>query len=119
MSFAAAIEPLRSANRLHGDKLYEWRLFSRDGRPVSASNGVDIAVHASIDDDPGALDLLLACAGTRDAGKGDAALAKWLRTIARRGAAVGGISLGAYVIERRLARWTALRIALGKPRRLQ
>src|SRR5690349_15233166 len=32
MSFAAAIEPLRSANRLHGDKLYDWRLFSRDGR---------------------------------------------------------------------------------------
>jgi transcriptional regulator GlxA family with amidase domain len=98
MSFAAAIEPLRSANRLHGDKLYDWRLFSRDGRPVSASNGVDIAVHASIDDDPGALDLLLACAGTRDAGKGDSALAKWLRAIARRGTAVGGVSLGAYVI---------------------
>ena len=98
MAFAAAIEPLRSANRLRGDQLYEWRLYSRDGGPVRASNGVDIAVHAAADEDTAALDLLLACAGTRDAGKGDAAVAKWLRALARRGTAIGGISLGAYVI---------------------
>ena len=82
MAFAAAIEPLRSANRLRGDQLYEWRLYSRDGGPVRASNGVDIAVHAAADEDTAALDLLLACAGTRDAGKGDAAVAKWLRALA-------------------------------------
>ena len=97
MSFAAAIEPLRSANRLRGETLFEWRLYSRDGAPVRASNGVDIAVHASIDDST-SLDLLLVCAGTRDAGAGDAPLAKWLRAHARRGAEVGGISLGAYAL---------------------
>jgi transcriptional regulator GlxA family with amidase domain len=96
MAFAAAIEPLRSANRLRGERLYEWRLFSRDGAPVRASNGIDIAVHGAIDDDV-VLDLLLACAGTRNAGDGDAAVAKWLRLLARRGTAIGGISLGAYV----------------------
>jgi len=100
MAFAAAIEPLRSANRLRGDRLYDWRLYSRDGAPVRASNGVDIAVHASIADDAAALDLLLACAGTRDAASGDAAVAKWLRGLARRGTAIGGISLGAYVVAR-------------------
>lgn len=98
MAFAAAIEPLRSANRLRRAKLYDWRLYSRDGRPVRASNGVDIAVHASIVDDSAPLDLLLACAGTRDAGAADAAAAKWLRALARRGTAIGGISLGAYVL---------------------
>jgi transcriptional regulator GlxA family with amidase domain len=99
MAFAAAIEPLRSANRLRGEKLFEWRLHSRDGAPVTASNGVDLAVHGAIDD-AAAVDLLLVCAGTRDAGAGDAALAKWLRAHARRGAAVGGISLGAYALAR-------------------
>jgi transcriptional regulator GlxA family with amidase domain len=98
MAFAAAIEPLRSANRLRREKLFDWRLYSRDGAPVRASNGVDIAVHAAIVDDATPLDLLLACAGTRDAGAGDAAVAKWLRALARRGTSIGGISLGAYVV---------------------
>ena len=97
MPFAAAIEPLRQANRLSGERLFEWRLYSRDGKPVRASNGIDIAVQGSIDDKV-ATDLLLVCAGHADAGKGDPALAKWLRDAARGGAAIGGISLGPYVL---------------------
>jgi AraC family transcriptional regulator, glycine betaine-responsive activator len=97
MAFASAIEPLRSANRLRGEHLFDWRLISRDGKAVRASNGINIAVHGAIGD-PARLDMLLACAGTRDAGAGDAALSKWLRGVARADAAVGGISLGAYVL---------------------
>ena len=48
MAFAAAVEPLRAANRLRGRMLYDWRLFSRDGRPVRASNGIDVAVHGDV-----------------------------------------------------------------------
>ena len=99
MAFAAAIEPLRSANRLRGTTRFHWRLYSRDGAPVRASNGVDIAVHAAIDDGA-ALDLLLVCAGTPDASAGDGTVAKWLRGLARRGTSIGGISLGAYVLAR-------------------
>ncbi len=99
MAFASAIEPLRSANRLRGEKLFDWQLYSRDGAPVRASNGVDIAVQGAIDDGA-VLDLLLICAGTRDAGAGDAVVAKWLRGLARRGTSIGGISLGAYVLAR-------------------
>lgn len=99
MAFASAIEPLRSANRLRNEQLFDWRLYSRDGAPVRASNGVDIAVHASIDDVP-ALDLLLVCAGTRDAPAGEAGVSKWLRALARRGTSIGGVSLGAYVVAR-------------------
>lgn len=99
MAFAAAIEPLRSANRLRNAKLFDWRLHSRDAAPVRASNGVDIAAHAGIDESS-AFDLLLVCAGTRDAGAGDAGLARWLRALARRGTPLGGISLGAYALAR-------------------
>ena len=65
MAFAAAIEPLRAANRLSGETLYAWPLFSRDGEPVRASNGIDVAVQArsAIGAD---VDLLLVCAGTHD-----------------------------------------------------
>jgi transcriptional regulator GlxA family with amidase domain len=97
MAFAAAIEPLRAANRLSGESLFAWRLFSHDGDPVRASNGIDVAVGGSIRDDA-ALDLLLVCSGTPDAGARDKALAQWLRALVRSGASVGGISLGAYAL---------------------
>jgi transcriptional regulator GlxA family with amidase domain len=97
MAFASAIEPLRAANRLAGCPLFEWRLHSRDGKPVRASNGIDITVHGSIRERAQA-DLLLVCAGTLDAGAGDAGLARWLSDAMRGGAAIGGISLGAYAV---------------------
>lgn len=95
MAFASAIEPLRAANRLSGEELFAWHLFSHDGDPVPASNGIDIAVHGAIGADVH-LDLLLVCAGSGDAA--DAAAGKWLRGLARSGVALGGISLGAFVL---------------------
>ncbi len=99
MPFAAAIEPLRAANRLTGVRRFDWRLFSRDGEPVRASNGIDIAVHGSIHDVV-PLDLLLVCAGTAEAFAREAAVFKWLRGLERSGTSLGGISLGAYVLAR-------------------
>ncbi len=97
LAFAAAIEPLRAANRLTGRKLFDWRLFSRDGDAVRASNGINISVDGAVNEEI-KLDMLLACAGTREAGADDAAVAKWLRALARNGTTLGGISLGAYVL---------------------
>jgi len=97
MAFSAAIEPLRAANRVSGKALYAWSFFSRDGRPVRASNGIEVAVHHAV----GAnvpVDLLLACAGTHDPGAAQGVAAKWPRALVRSGAAIGGISLGAYVL---------------------
>ena len=97
MAFAAAIEPLRAANRLSGERLFDWRFVSRDGRPARASNGIDVGVHHTVGDAV-VLDMLLVCAGVPDAGRGDAALLKWLRALARSGVVLGGISLGAYAL---------------------
>ena len=97
MAFAAAIEPLRAANRLTGGKRFDWRLFSRDGAAVRASNGIDVAVHCGLEHDV-ALDMLLVCAGTRDACAGDNLVFAWLRALARRGVSIGGVSLGAYAL---------------------
>ncbi len=97
MAFAAAVEPLRAANRLSEQPLFEWRLFSRDGRPVRASNGIDVEVHDAIGSKL-SVDLLLVCAGTADGGAGDSALARWLRSLARSGIAIGAISVGAWAL---------------------
>lgn len=97
MAFAAAIEPLRAANRLSGKTLYAWKLCSRDGRPVRASNGIDVAVHGPVTDAM-AVDMAQVCAGTYSPDDRDAALSRWLRALARAGSAVGGISLGPYAL---------------------
>ncbi len=97
MAFAAALEPLRAANRLSGKSLYEWAFFSRDGKPVRASNGIEVAVHHRAGDAV-PVDLLLVCAGTDDPHAASGASAKWLRSLARSGSAIGGISLGAYLL---------------------
>ncbi len=49
IAFATAIEPLRMANRMRGDGMYQWRLSSIDGNPVVASNGVEVTVDTSLD----------------------------------------------------------------------
>src|SRR5260221_47245 len=47
IAFASAIEPLRLANRVSGEEIFRWRLYSPDGHPVSASNGVVVTVDGS------------------------------------------------------------------------
>ena len=47
-----AIEALRVANQNKGRKLYSWHLFSADGRPVKAGNGMAVPVEAAVADVP-------------------------------------------------------------------
>ena len=50
MPFAAALEPLRQANRMARCPLYSWRLVSETGEPVTASNGITINVDSGLED---------------------------------------------------------------------
>lgn len=98
MSFSAALEPLRSANRLSGRQLFEWTLVSVEGDQVAASNGILIAVACRLEDLKDT-DLLVVCAGLEPGqfppGHG---LHHHLRRLARHGALVGGISTGAFIL---------------------
>ena len=97
MAFASAIEPLRAANRLSKQQLFDWRLLSMDGAAVCASNRIDIAVHDAVRDGQ-EFDLVLVCAGLNEPPLADKRPHQWLRGLARSGTAIGGISLGAYVL---------------------
>ncbi len=108
MSFAAAIEPLRSANRAAGCALFEWVLASADGAAVTASNGIPIAVGGTLDEAtalatvPGSkptaakLDMVIVCAGldTPDY----PGVYPVLRRLSRHGVLVGAISTGPFVL---------------------
>lgn len=99
MAFASAVEPLRSANRQSGEELYRWRLFSADGAPVVASNGIAIMPHAAIRAaEP--VGMAIVCAGIDVERYHDKAVFAWLRQLASAGCDVGALSTGAYVLAR-------------------
>ena len=97
LCLAAAIDPLRSANRMGGDNFYKWSLVSIDGNPVSASNGMEVAMDYSIDTMK-KCDVLFVCAGYRLEVEGQKHLLAKLRERARNGGAVGGLSIGAHIL---------------------
>jgi transcriptional regulator GlxA family with amidase domain len=99
MAFASAVEPLRSANRQSGEELYRWRLFSADGAPVTASNGIAVMPHAAIRDS-GRPGMVVVCAGIDVERHNDRAVLAWLRRLASAGCDVGALSTGAYVLAR-------------------
>jgi transcriptional regulator GlxA family with amidase domain len=98
MAFAAAIEPLRSANRMSERQLFEWRLVSVDGKEVTASNGIDITVHHSLEK-LRKIDMLVVCAGLEPAQFAPRdGIHHHLRRLARHGAVVGAISTGSFIL---------------------
>jgi len=98
MSFAAAIEPLRSANRISGSERFAWRLISADGAPVMASNGIPIGVHESLEQVRG-LSMLVVCAGLEPSQYGRRhTVHQHLRRVARQGSRVGAISGGSFIL---------------------
>ncbi|MGD0501271.1 MAG: GlxA family transcriptional regulator [Steroidobacteraceae bacterium] len=98
MSFAAAIEPMRSANRMSERHLFEWTLVSVEGAEVAASNGIRISVDCRLDQLK-SIDLLVVCAGLEPAQFGPKhAVHHQLRRLARHGAMIGGMSTGSFVL---------------------
>ena len=98
MSFSAALEPLRAANRLSGAPLYEWQLVSVDGKAVVASNGIPIDVHLKLDQ-LRAVDVVVVCVGLEPMQlRGDRRVRMCLRALAQRGCQIGGISGGSFVL---------------------
>jgi len=99
MGFATAIEPLRQANRLSGKSLYQWRLVSPDGKPVLASNGIELKADHSLAD-PVRFDAVYVCGGMDSPTLRDRAVFAWLNRLARHGCRIGSISGGTYALAR-------------------
>lgn len=100
LSVASAIEPLRAANALAGQTLYEWRIYTIDGAPALASCGAQMtgapldALHAQ--EIP--LDTVFVCTGGGPRDWQFPELAAHLSRLAQRGVRLGGLSGGAYVL---------------------
>lgn len=99
MSYAAAVEPLRAANVISGRTLYRWRTITIDGRPAASSAGATIPADAQVGDQID-LDMLIVCAAGNPAEFRDRATFAWLRSLARKGLRIAGVSGGPYLLDR-------------------
>ncbi len=97
MAFAAAVEPLRLANRVTGRTLYSWQLVSETGAPVRCSNGVELSVDSGLEDvAPDAM--ILVCGGLDVQRATSPAILSWLRKRARHGNLLGGLCTGTWTL---------------------
>jgi AraC family transcriptional regulator, glycine betaine-responsive activator len=97
IAFTSALEPLRLANRSCGKQVYGWRLFSPDGQPVAASNGVTVAVDGAYAD-VGPMPAVVVCAGLDVHRFDHRELIAKLRTLAFYGVSIGAVCTGTYVL---------------------
>ncbi|WP_440995203.1 GlxA family transcriptional regulator [Arhodomonas sp. SL1] len=99
ISLAAAIDPLRMANRLAGRRLYEWPLYCLGDEAVTASNEMVFRPTRSFGDGEG-LSALFVVAGYDAALLDCATLTQWLRQLARTGVILGATSTGSLLLAR-------------------
>lgn len=99
LGFASALDSLRYANAISNRPVYHWKIYSRDGAPVRSSAGVRIAVDGVIDD-AGGSDLVMVLAGLNAERYRDQGTSEALRRLTRKGAVLGGVSLGPYILAR-------------------
>ncbi len=99
IAFTGAVEPLRLANRAAGKQLYDWKLYSVDGKPVTASNGIVLHPAGPIDLAADA-DAVVVCSGIDVQLFDDKRLAGWLRGMDRKGADIGALCTGSHILAR-------------------
>jgi transcriptional regulator GlxA family with amidase domain len=97
IAFAAAIEPLRVANRMARRQLYSWRTASASGGQVPASNGCAVSVDTALEDVPRDSSIVV-CAGLELRDAATKPVLTWLRKQSRRGIAMGAVCTGAHIL---------------------
>jgi transcriptional regulator GlxA family with amidase domain len=100
ISMSSAIEPLRMANRICDRDIYQWKVISETGAPVSASDGLSVNVDCGIDhgDVISGIDVLIVCGGWNVEKNTTAAVVRWLKSIAPSNVGFGSTCTGSYVL---------------------
>ncbi len=97
IAFTNAIEPLRMANHLSRENIYRWSVYSLDGTPVPASNGLTVAQAERLDE-ANLPDVLFVCGGIDIQHVVDEVLLHLLRRIARKRIVIGALCTGSYAL---------------------
>ena len=99
MAFAAVMEPLRAANLLSRQRLYDWTVVASDPSPLRASNGLRIEPDQDAATAEDADRIVVCSGGDADHLTADRALS-WIRRQLRAGASLGAVADGAFFLAR-------------------
>lgn len=97
MPVTAIVESLRLANYISQRDLYSWKLLSKDGAPVEASNGLRCGVDGGLTALPRDTTLIV-CGGYDVERHADASIRSWIVDAAGALSQVGGICMGVHVL---------------------
>jgi len=99
MSVACTLDPMRAANKIARNLIFEWETLTLDGRPVTLTCGVPFAADKTFDD-AHPQDLLIIIAGfDSDIHANKNAIIR-LAKIAPQYACIGGVEAGSWVLAR-------------------
>ena len=97
IALASAVEPLRMANQLSGQELYNWHTLTEDGEAVMASDGIRITPDSSMTESP-ELDTLIVVGGVNITRSFTRRQVSWLQAMARKHILIGGVCTGPYLL---------------------
>lgn len=97
LCLANCLEPMRAANALAGQKIYDWQFLSPDGAPVHSSSGLPVMAQGS-PTDLGALDRLFVVASYDHLHHDTRANRQMLRNAARKSTTVIGLDSGPWLM---------------------
>jgi transcriptional regulator GlxA family with amidase domain len=97
MTFAAALDSLRQANRLARARRFEWVILSVDGSTVNSSSGLGFEAEAPINKSS-RCDIVIICAGINYTRAYDSSLFAWLRRIYSEGYILGAVSTAVFFL---------------------
>ena len=97
LSFSAAVEAMRIANRMAGRPIYDWKVIGEGGDYITCSAGISFKLDGDLED-LSRDDMLMICGGIGIQAASDNRLLGWLRREARKGLAVGGLCTAAFTL---------------------
>lgn len=97
-ALACVSEPLRVANRLSGEELYDYSFLSLDGKPVQASSGAETSVSRALEDCPDTYRTIIVVAGFSPLEQCTTSTFATLRKMAAFGIQIGGIDTGSEIL---------------------
>lgn len=97
ISFAATIDPLRLANQLSGQNLYEWHFYGPSDQTVTCSTGIQFTPTRMMRDTE-KVDRMFVVGGIGANQVAEESLCSWLRNLVRDGVSIGATSTGSLLL---------------------
>jgi transcriptional regulator GlxA family with amidase domain len=97
IALSNAVEPLRMANIITGQTVYEWSIVSLDGQPTVASNGLQLSPTLPLEQ-AGTVDILFVCGGVQVQEAVSSKVVTALRRLAERRISLGALCTGGYAL---------------------